>query len=233
MEGDDDIKYFLKNMEVNLSDGNVNINLMDLFPNLRNGFFSITTFVSLLYLYCNYNKACGGSSAITMDKPMKRCFGKTPLDQVEVTTLSDLMGIVRNKTFIYFGGVGDRIMEEKDMALYLGTDKLADNNDVYFFIEVVKEYPNKELYNLLKAHPKVNKLHYSIVFDGYGTIKELLQFNDPRSNNYRSYRLAKERKDLDTTKLIVDSIILRTLLHKEVLTKYNLSDIYSSMLMMF
>lgn len=105
--------------------------------------------------------------------------------------------------------------------------------DLYVLMRESKPGVDSTIYTLLKNHPKINKLHTSIVFDDYETIEKLSRSNDLRANNYRCYTLAKNRGDEHIITLVKDNILLRLLLHKEILSKYSIVDVYSLMCKMF
>lgn len=81
----------------------------------------------------------------------------------------------------------------------------------------------------LRFVPKMNKLHLAIIWDTVDNVKKLLPTHDPRSNNHLSYTLAVRRDDNNIINLVVDNIIIRMFLHREILSLYLLPELYNYM----
>ena len=194
---------FLNNLEINVYDGENNINLMDLVPLIKKG-------------------RCGPDAMQLLTRIVRwiNSISKSQQDKdLTSNTNINLVFTLENKRItkqtIYQQSTETEILR----TILRHKDKLL-SDDFYSVITEISEGCHYQFVDHLRKHPLSNKFLFSIIFDTNLEVLDKLEFFDPRCNNYKSYFLAKNRGNVGIIYMVEDNIVLRTLLHLEILRKF-------------
>jgi hypothetical protein len=214
---------FFNNLELNAYDDNIKINLMDLLPMVKKGIIINHSIQMLLGTYLIFNNLADGitaNSKITLDEPLKKFINYN--GELTLGTFYQLI----QPTFCNVVSDGQALLSEYGIIRLLGTFASCARGTDFDLYKILYNMPYiKDSTTLFtfSLHPKINKFYLSILFGG------TLVNRDIRGNNFKAYKLAKLRGNNNIIQLVLDDIISRILLYKEILRIYSVDDIYSLM----
>lgn len=206
-------------LQFNLYDEDDVIDLMDLYRATYTSLPVIMSYLSLSYListYILYNKIETTEQIIT-DKFLCLVFG----DKINRISRYTYLTLIK-ETFEVIRIDKSSTLENRNVILhffyFLSQNLVIKKYDLYSVLRFLYATNNED--TILKQHPKISKLYWNMAFCNEVAVKTALINNDPRSRNNRVYRLSLQVKNINITNAIKDNIITRTLLHKEILTKF-------------
>lgn len=199
---------FLQEAEINISNGRVTINLIDLFPMTRKGFVDFYYLDLLLSIYIRINGLSGEGYLIVLDSLLKKHLKSTK----DKLTLPEIIHYFRNGTIFI------KPIDDKGLLLIETVTMCDDFFDDNFYFGLSLDKPN--LIKALATHPKINKLNIAVLSQDTKQVEKIILIFDPRVNSNEAYLLSLNKSNDVITKLLKDNIIIRVLLHKRLLRNF-------------
>lgn len=203
---------FFNNIHLNLYNGNEVIDLMDLFPRVKQGIVAVPTVNCLRNLHQSFQKII--SSEESTNEFNNAIVGTVLVDINEVRNLIN----IPNCNF------SEECISEGNFAIYLSSilPKIQNTNrNLYYLIKQLNNISWWEIENnLLRKHSKINNLYLNIILEKSINVNLHLRTDDPRANNFQAYKLALSTNNRTIIKLVRNNSILRNFLQKEVLLQF-------------
>ncbi len=254
---------FFQKAQINLSDGNITINLMDYFPLLKQGYATKSVLQTMELIYARNNGLNIDAQNLVSDQLMNESFGgnipahyfnyRDPNGRIRKILMSEAVnselipnylntyqvlqslyppGTLHNGKPVDFNpnhmkhyylqhinalnyekvpqtldqDFLDELNAEYELADEIGRIHYEivrlikrginlDINDPYTFIEQAAIKGTRILLQILLEQPGLNQLYISILYGNVDEVIRNLQIYDPRSDNFRAYRMAKNFSD--------------------------------------
>lgn len=209
---DEPLRFIVNNMKINVVQGNIEINLLDYFPLLKNGLTTIRTVRQIFFIY----EKLGNINPFEHQLYIDAFNGKVPINyfdfyqKLENISTSETKGIYEEHY----------LMEElsNKTIFYSSEINLVD------FVSSINNIGDSEWYNLL-IESKFN-LYVAIILGNKDSIEFVLEEIDPRNDNNEAYHLAVRLGNRNNIELIKNKIIELNWLDKQAIIqqfdKYNL-----------